>query len=203
MDSVPTWLWPWRRATMLKWQGIEFQILKLKLHCCTTYRVVGAGVGGRHRYWLLYVFQGIGLNGRSMPFLGPSWEPWRHHCRISPWQHSSLLEHYLSWISWTWAQEYRALPWYHWGSSEVLSEQQHPLTIYRRPQSSWLDNMWSHRHGKPWWSNTWHAWCDQTWSTHLPDLYHVYPRSGPHLGHFENNTLSEFEPCPRNLYSWM
>jgi hypothetical protein len=34
---------------MLEWQGIEFQILKLKLHSCTAYRVVGAGVGGRHQ----------------------------------------------------------------------------------------------------------------------------------------------------------
>jgi hypothetical protein len=31
---------------MLEWQGIEFWILKLKLHSCTTYRVVGASVEG-------------------------------------------------------------------------------------------------------------------------------------------------------------
>jgi hypothetical protein len=37
---------------MLEWQGIEFRILKLKLHSCTAYRVVGAGVEGRYRYRL-------------------------------------------------------------------------------------------------------------------------------------------------------
>jgi hypothetical protein len=42
---------------MLEWDGIEFQILKLKLHSCTVYRVVGAGIGGPHRYPLSYAFQ--------------------------------------------------------------------------------------------------------------------------------------------------
>jgi hypothetical protein len=57
---------------MLEWQGIEFRILKLKLHSCTTYRVVGAGVGGRHGYRLSYAFQGIGPNrrGTSCLFMG-------------------------------------------------------------------------------------------------------------------------------------
>jgi hypothetical protein len=50
---------------MLEWQGIEFRILKLKLHSCTAYRVVGASVGGWHGYRLSYVFQGIGPNGRG------------------------------------------------------------------------------------------------------------------------------------------
>jgi hypothetical protein len=47
VGSVPPRMWPRRRATMLEWQGIEFRILKLKLHFCTAYRVVGVGVG-RH-----------------------------------------------------------------------------------------------------------------------------------------------------------
>jgi hypothetical protein len=69
---------------MLEWQGIEFWILKLKLHSCTTYIVAGASVGGQHGYPLSYAFQGIGSNGRGRSFLGPSWESWRHHYRISP-----------------------------------------------------------------------------------------------------------------------
>jgi hypothetical protein len=69
---------------MLKWQSIEFRILKLKLHSYTTYRVVGAGVGGWHGYRLLYTSQGIGPNGRSTSSLGPSWELWHHHCRKLP-----------------------------------------------------------------------------------------------------------------------
>jgi hypothetical protein len=64
---------------MLEWQGIVFRILKLKLHSCTSYRVVGAGVGGRHGYRLSYVSQEIGANGRGMSSLGPSWELWHHH----------------------------------------------------------------------------------------------------------------------------
>jgi hypothetical protein len=63
---------------MLEWQSIEFRILKLKLHSCTTYRVVDAGLGGRHGYRLLYAFQGIGPNGRGTFSLGSSWELWRH-----------------------------------------------------------------------------------------------------------------------------
>jgi hypothetical protein len=59
---------------MLEWQGIEFQILKLKLHSCTTYRVVGASIGGRHGYRLSYAFQGFGPNGRGTSSLGPSWK---------------------------------------------------------------------------------------------------------------------------------
>jgi hypothetical protein len=62
----------------------EFRILKLKQHSCTTYRVVGDGVGGRHGYWLSYAFQGIGSNGRGTSSLGPSWELWHHHCHKSP-----------------------------------------------------------------------------------------------------------------------
>jgi hypothetical protein len=69
---------------MLEWQGIKFQMLKLKLYSCTTYRVLGVGVGGLHGYPLLYVFQGIGPNGKDTSSLGPSWESWRHHCCISP-----------------------------------------------------------------------------------------------------------------------
>jgi hypothetical protein len=69
---------------MLEWPGIEFRILKLKLHSCTAYRVVGACVGGQHGYPLLYAFQGIGPNGKGTTSLGLSWESWRHHCRISP-----------------------------------------------------------------------------------------------------------------------
>jgi hypothetical protein len=69
---------------MLEWQGIEFRILKLKLHSCTAYRVVGVGVGGRHGYQLSYAFQGIGPNRRGTSSLGPLWESWRHHCRILP-----------------------------------------------------------------------------------------------------------------------
>jgi hypothetical protein len=69
---------------MLEWQGIEFRILKLKLHSYTAYRVVGAGVGGRHGYRLSYAFQGIGPNGRDTSSLGLSWELWRHHYRKSP-----------------------------------------------------------------------------------------------------------------------
>jgi hypothetical protein len=69
---------------MLEWQGIEFRILKLKLHSCTTYKVVGASVGGRHGFQLSYAFQGIGPNGRGTSSLGPSWELWRHHCHKSP-----------------------------------------------------------------------------------------------------------------------
>jgi hypothetical protein len=57
---------------MLKWQGIEFRILKLKLHSCTAYRVVGAGVRGRHGYRLSFAFQGIGPSGRGTSSLGPS-----------------------------------------------------------------------------------------------------------------------------------
>jgi hypothetical protein len=56
VDSVPAWLWPRRRATMLEWPDIEFRILKLKLHSCIAYRVVGVGVGGWHGYPLLYAF---------------------------------------------------------------------------------------------------------------------------------------------------
>jgi hypothetical protein len=51
---------------MLEWQGIEFRIRKLMLHSCTAYRVVGAGVGGRHGYRLSYASQEIGPNGRGM-----------------------------------------------------------------------------------------------------------------------------------------
>jgi hypothetical protein len=69
---------------MLEWQGIEFQILKLKLHSYTAYRVGGASVRGQHGYPLSYAFQGIGPNGKVTSFLGLSWESWRHHCRISP-----------------------------------------------------------------------------------------------------------------------
>jgi hypothetical protein len=57
---------------MLEWQGIEFRILKLKLHSCTAYRVVGVGVGGQYRYPLSYAFQGIGPNGKGTSSLGPS-----------------------------------------------------------------------------------------------------------------------------------
>jgi hypothetical protein len=63
---------------MLEWQGIEFRILKLKLHSYITYRVVGAGIGDRHGYRLSYAFQGIGPNGRGTSSLGPSGELWRH-----------------------------------------------------------------------------------------------------------------------------
>jgi hypothetical protein len=45
---------------MLEWQGIEFQILKLKLHSCIAYKVLSAGVGGQHGYRLSYAFQRIG-----------------------------------------------------------------------------------------------------------------------------------------------
>jgi hypothetical protein len=69
---------------MLEWQGIEFRILKLKLHSYTAYRVVGASVGGQHGYGLSYAFQRIGPNGRGTSSLGPSWELWRHHCHKSP-----------------------------------------------------------------------------------------------------------------------
>jgi hypothetical protein len=69
---------------MLEWQGIEFWILKLKLHSCTAYRVVGAGVGGWYGYRLSYAFQGIRPNGRGTSSLGLSWESWCHHFRISP-----------------------------------------------------------------------------------------------------------------------
>jgi hypothetical protein len=69
---------------MLEWPGIEFRILKLKLHSCTAYRLVGAGVGGRHGYPLSYAFQGIGPNGRGRSSFGPSWGSRRHRCRISP-----------------------------------------------------------------------------------------------------------------------
>jgi hypothetical protein len=41
---------------MLEWPSIEFRILKLKLHSFTAYRVIGAGVGGRYGYPLLYAF---------------------------------------------------------------------------------------------------------------------------------------------------
>ena len=64
---------------MLEWQDIEYRILKLKLHFCTSDRVVCAGVGGRHGYWFLYAFQGIGPNGKGRSSLGPSWELWHHH----------------------------------------------------------------------------------------------------------------------------
>jgi hypothetical protein len=67
---------------MLEWLGIEFWILKL--HFCIAYKVDGVGVGGLHGYPLSYVFKGIGPNGRGTSFLGPSWESWCHHCRISP-----------------------------------------------------------------------------------------------------------------------
>jgi hypothetical protein len=69
---------------MLEWPGIEFWILKPKLYSCTTYKVVGAGVGGQYGYPLSYAFQGIGLNGRGTSSLGPSWESWHDHCCISP-----------------------------------------------------------------------------------------------------------------------
>jgi hypothetical protein len=69
---------------MLEWQGIEFRILKLKLYSYTAYRVDGAGVGGLNGYRLSYAFQGIEPNGKGMSSLGPSWESWRHHSRISP-----------------------------------------------------------------------------------------------------------------------
>jgi hypothetical protein len=57
---------------MLEWKDIEFRILKLKLHSCTTYRVVGVGVRCWYGYQLLYAFQGIGPNGRGTSFLGLS-----------------------------------------------------------------------------------------------------------------------------------
>jgi hypothetical protein len=69
---------------MLEWQGVEFWILKLKLHSCTAYRVVGAGVGGWYGYRLSYAFQGIRPNGRRTSSLGPSWELKHHHCHKSP-----------------------------------------------------------------------------------------------------------------------
>jgi hypothetical protein len=84
VGPIPPRMWPLRRATMLEWQGIEFRILKPKLHSCSTYRVVCAGVGGRHGYRLSYASQGIGPNGRGRSSLGPSWELRRHHCRKSP-----------------------------------------------------------------------------------------------------------------------
>jgi hypothetical protein len=51
---------------MLEWQGIECRILKLKLHSCIAYRVVGAGVGGRHGYWLFVCFS-------------RDWAQWKRH----------------------------------------------------------------------------------------------------------------------------
>jgi hypothetical protein len=69
---------------MLEWQGIEFRILKLKLHSYTAYIVVGAGVGGQYGYPLSYAFQGIGPNGRGKSSLGLSWELWCHNCCILP-----------------------------------------------------------------------------------------------------------------------
>jgi hypothetical protein len=69
---------------MLEWPSIEFRILKLKLHSCIAYRVVGAGVGGQHGYPLSNAFQGIGSNGRGTSSVSPSWESWHHHYRISP-----------------------------------------------------------------------------------------------------------------------
>jgi hypothetical protein len=54
---------------MLEWQGIESQILKLKQHSCTAYRVVCVGVGGRHGYRLSYAFQGIGPMEEARPLL--------------------------------------------------------------------------------------------------------------------------------------
>jgi hypothetical protein len=69
---------------MLEWQGIEFRILKLNLYSYTAYRVVGADVGGWHKYRLSYAFQGIGPNGRGTSSLGLLWELSRHHCRKSP-----------------------------------------------------------------------------------------------------------------------
>ena len=82
--SVPPQMWPRRKATMLKWQGIEFWILKLKLHSYIACKVVGAGVGGWHGYWPLYASQGIGPSRRSKSSLGPSWEWWHHHYHKSP-----------------------------------------------------------------------------------------------------------------------
>jgi hypothetical protein len=67
---------------MLEWQDIEFWIQKVKLYSCTTYRVVGVGLGGQYRYPLSYASQGIVSSGRGMSSLGPSWESWRHHCSI-------------------------------------------------------------------------------------------------------------------------
>jgi hypothetical protein len=69
---------------MLEWPGIDFRILKLKLHSGTAYKVVDAGIGGRYGYLLSCAFQGIGPNGRGTSSLCPSWESWHHHCRISP-----------------------------------------------------------------------------------------------------------------------
>jgi hypothetical protein len=68
---------------MLEWQGIKFRIQKVKLHSYTTYRVGGTGIEGQHGYPLSYASQGIGSSGRSTSSLGPLWESWRHHCRIS------------------------------------------------------------------------------------------------------------------------
>jgi hypothetical protein len=80
---------------MLERQGIEFRILKLKLHSCTAYRVVGAGIGGRHGYRLSYAFQGIGLNRRGTSFLGPSWELWRHRCQSTVATQDRVFPHYV------------------------------------------------------------------------------------------------------------
>jgi hypothetical protein len=41
---------------MLEWPGIVFRLYPLKLHSCTAYRVVGAGIGGPYGYPLSYAF---------------------------------------------------------------------------------------------------------------------------------------------------
>jgi hypothetical protein len=62
-------MWSWRRATILEWQGIEFRILKLKLHSCTAYRVpvlvleVGMDIGFR------MLFKGLGPMEEARPLL--------------------------------------------------------------------------------------------------------------------------------------
>jgi hypothetical protein len=58
---------------MLEWQGIEFWIQKVKLHSCTAYKVVGAGLGGQDGYLLLYASQWIGSNGKAHPLLVLHW----------------------------------------------------------------------------------------------------------------------------------
>jgi hypothetical protein len=54
---------------MFKWQGIEFRILKLKLHSCTVYRVVGAGIGGWQDISFCMLFKGLDPIKEARPLL--------------------------------------------------------------------------------------------------------------------------------------
>jgi hypothetical protein len=65
---------------MLKWQGNESRIQKVKLHSYIACKVAGVDLGDQHGYPLLYASKGIGSSRRDTFFSSPSLESWHHRC---------------------------------------------------------------------------------------------------------------------------